>query len=164
MRLLLLLALMVPTPEGFRESVRLEPISSAVSGKPTFVLCARTDSAWQAKLSPWPYLRAADAITFHDEDGSYFARLTCQRLEGWLRGKNAPTPAELGRAVLSLVHEANHVRGVIDESDADCAALRQMPAVLKRWFGIKRAKTLRAVMNAAWADHRAAPAVYRTSC
>lgn len=151
-------------PVGFRESARLQPIAAGLAERPVFVRCATSESAWAAMLAPWDLPAGVDALTFPDNAGSYLAPRTCRELEGWLRGKSAPTPQRLGVVVLSLVHETMHLRGVDPEAEAECAALRAMPAVLRRWFGIKRAVTLRAVMNAAWANHRTKPVAYRTLC
>lgn len=164
MVMLLLVAALLGTPDGFRESVRLAPAVSHVAGKPAFVRCATTDGAWSAMLMRWSLPRDVDALTFPNENGTYFSRPTCRALEGWMRGKNAPSPAELGPVALSLAHEAQHVRGIIDEGEAECRAVRHLPTLLRQWFGIRRAVTLKRVMTAAMSNHRAKPAEYRAVC
>jgi hypothetical protein len=153
-----------PPPDGFRDSTRLGAIATALTGRPVYVRCATTNAAWKELLEPWDLHPATDALTFPDLEGSYFAARGCKALEGWLRGKAAPFPETLGVYVLSLVHETEHLRGVNTESGAECAALRKMPNVLRRWFGIKRATVLRAVMDGAWESHRLKPREYRTAC
>lgn len=151
-------------PEGFRDSARLTPIASGLAGRPVFIRCAVSVEAWQAMLKPWDFPSTVDGLTFPDNAGSYFAPRTCRALEGWLRGKNAPTPAILGIYALSLVHETEHLRGVNTEAGAECAALKELPAVLTRWFKIKSVTIRKAVMKAAWANHRAKPAAYTSDC
>ncbi len=36
------------------------------------------------------------------------------------------------RAVYALVHESEHARGIVDEHQADCAALHDFPMVIRR--------------------------------
>lgn len=161
MTLLLLLALLVPTPEGFRESARLTPIAGAIAGKPSSVICARTDTAWTALLAPYDFPPNVDAITLRDEPITYLSPPTCRRLEGWLRGKNAPTLRDLGVVALSFTHEAMHLRGILGEREAECGALQRLPAVLKTHFKVRRADSLRIAMAAARANHLKKPLAYR---
>lgn len=166
MTLLLLLALMVPVPDGFRESARLEPAVSHVARQPAAVACARTIVPWATQVAATgggdPRLIGGYALV--DERAVHLAPWTCQQLEGWLRGKNVPTIKQFAGSALALVHEAIHLRGVMDEAVTQCTALRELPAVLRRYFGVKRAVMLRKLMAAAWALHRSAPVEYRRLC
>lgn len=85
-------------------------------------------------------------------------------LEGWLRGKNAPPIRDLATSVFLLVHESMHLRGITDESAADCTALKLLPTVLRKNFGVKKAATMKTMMAAAWAAHRASSAEYKRLC
>ena len=152
------------TPEGFRESARLTPIASDVSGKPVFVRCATSEATWEAFLRPWDLPPRIQGLTFPDNDGTYLKPTVCRALEGWLRGRSAPSVETLGVMALVLAHEAVHTRGVDDESVTDCTALRELPSVLRRWFAVRRQAALRVAMNAAWAAHRSRPPVFRTVC
>lgn len=86
---------------------------------------------------------------------------TCRALEGWLRGKNVPTLKQLAIQSLTLVHELMHTRGIRGEGDAECAALRALPGVLRVHFHVRDAVTLRKVMQLARADNAAKPYEYR---
>lgn len=166
MRLLLLVLALAGPPEGFRESARLGPIASAVAGAPAAVYCARTTPAWAAQIAATgggdPRLIGGYAMVA--ESAMHLSPWTCRQLEGWLRGKSVPTLAQFAGSTLLLVHEAIHLRGTTDESVTQCTALRDLPGVLTRRFGVKRAKTRRAIMAAAWRLHRSSPAEYRRLC
>ncbi|MCR4340517.1 MAG: hypothetical protein NUW01_11620, partial [Gemmatimonadaceae bacterium] len=152
-------------PDGFRESVRLTPIAAEIAGKPVLVRCAQTFDAWAAQVAATgggnPYQIGGYTLVADGE--THLSPWTCQHIEGWLRGKNVPSLARFASSVLLLVHETVHLRGELDESVADCTALRELPGVLTRRFGIKRAVTRRAIMAAAWVRHRA-QAEYRVLC
>jgi hypothetical protein len=53
----------------------------------------------------------------------------------------------------TLVHEALHVRGLSDERETECAAIRELPRWLRSQFGIRKPKTLRLVMKGARWSH-----------
>lgn len=153
--------------DGFRTSTRLSPIASGVTGRPVTVWCARTPVIWRdAVQALYPTLLGSTRglAGVPDADSMQLAPWVCQTLEGWLRGKNAPSPENLGREILTLVHESIHLRGVVDEGLADCAALPLVPGVARTSFKIRSAKVLRAVVQAAWADHNGKGAAYRGPC
>ena len=153
-------------PEGFRETTRLQPIAVALSPA-ALVYCSMSNTAWQADITVrFPSLDWT-RVGGYRARGTSDVRLapwTCRALEGWLRGKSVPTLTMLGRHALTLTHELMHTRGINDESETDCAALREMPAMLRTWFKVRNTVTLRTIMAAAWADHRSKPAAYRTVC
>lgn len=140
-------------PEGFRESVRLTPRAQAISGNPEAVIyCARTYAAWETKVlefhgtsTPPHLVRGMTVIT---QGVVYLTRPVCLALENWIRGKPA-SAWDVGVSALVLAHEAMHLRGVINELEAECPALRALPATLRRHFGVKKQKTLRAMLAAA---------------
>jgi hypothetical protein len=113
----------------------------------------------------WSFVYSKQKNVPRDKRGeARYSPWVCQRLEGWLRGKNVPTRYLFAASTLTFLHELVHARGVRDESVADCTALREMPGVLGRYFGVKRATTLRALMALAWQEHRLKPASYQTVC
>jgi hypothetical protein len=69
--------------------------------------------AWRG-FAPRIYLKQ------HVCDGANAAATTC-------RSRTCPA-AEVGAALLVLVHEAMHVAGVTDETAAECAALDRVPS------------------------------------
>lgn len=60
--------------------------------------------------------------------------------------------------VYALVHEAEHARGITDEHDADCAALRDFPAV------VRRAGMTAKLISWAKRIHDALPVPYSGAC
>ena len=154
-------------PDGFRESARLTPIASGVTGRPVTVWCARTPAIWRDTVVPlYPGQRWAtlNGYAMVNEPATYLAPWVCQTLEGWLRGKSAPTPEVLGRRLLTLVHEAIHLRGILDEGVTDCTALSLVPGVARASFRIRSAKVLHAVVRAAQDEHNESPVKFRGSC
>lgn len=99
-----------------------------------------------------------------DADSMQLTSRVCQRLEGWLRGKNTPTPEDLGRELRTFVHESVHLRGIVDEGVTDCTALSLIPGIARLNFRVRSAKVLRAVVQAAWAEHYGNGAAYGGSC
>lgn len=166
MRLLLLVLAFTGPPDNFRESARLTPIASHVAGGPIAVHCARTYTAWatQVAATGGGNPRSIGGYALVEAGEIHLAQWTCRQLEGWLRGKNVPPLKQFATAAFGFVHEAIHMRGETDESVVDCAALRELPGVVTRRFGVKRAATRRAIMAAAWAAHRASPLEYRRLC
>lgn len=170
---LLLLAVMVlafasqaqAAPEGFRDSTRLSSIATEIVGKPVVVSCARTKDAWVG-FSNLQGIPGGAARGFADQpDGvAYLTVNVCRALEGWLRGKNAPTILTLGSEALTLVHETMHLRGISNEHAADCAALAELPRVLRIHFRVKSARLLSLAMRSAKAEHDSAPAAYTGAC
>lgn len=153
-------------PEGFRESARLSPIISRVAGVQATVYCASSPATWRdhiAEVYPaaLPRWSSIVALTVRGEDFTRFATWECQALEGWLRGKPV-TAAVLGRAILTLTHEAQHLAGITDEGAAECAGLRLVRSTALRSFRVK--KQLAAVVAAARREHALKPASYRSVC
>lgn len=158
------------TPDGFRESIRLSTIASGVAGRPVTVWCAVTEAAWLEALwgaaSPpganqEQHPSMAGRAGVPDNDSTQLAPLICRTLERWLRGKSTPTIDNLGPAILTLVHESIHLRGVRDEGQAECTALREMVPVAQQSFGIRKRETMRVLMQGAWAEHNFLPPKYR---
>lgn len=134
------------SPPGFRDTPiepRIQRIA-AVGGATAH--CARDAAAWRR------FLRArrigfAYALTDIRRRTAYVGPVVCSQLEAWLRGRRVPVPT-LAHAVFVAGHEAMHLRGIEDESAADCATWRGLRAVAAA-FGIRDARLLariRAVM------------------
>ena len=155
--LIAVLALSVPAfaADGFRESTRLET-KAQVYGVPAVVYCSRTAAIWRDYITPnIPVTRRWTSVQgWHPADTQdvYLYSETCAYIEGWMRGRPVP-PERFGGSLSILLHELQHVRGILDESDATCAALKDLPGVARKLFGVRKAKTLRAVVfgaNAGW--------------
>jgi hypothetical protein len=72
---------------------------------------------------------------------------------------------DAGPAIETLAHEAEHAKGVGDESEAECAALKVTAEVGIRFFGLRgQRRFLRDMLTVAWRQHRALPAAYTHLC
>lgn len=149
-------------PEGFRDSSRLTVRARALSGNDTAaVYCARTYSDWRAKVAEWfdPNVGSgARGLTVYSENSAYIEPASCAALEAWLRGKSVSLWS-VGQGALTLAHEANHLRGIVDERTAECYALRDLPTTLRRHFGVKTTKTLREMLAGAKSLNRRSPTI-----
>lgn len=154
----------VAAPVGFHEARSLEPAASYVARKPVKVWCANTGATWAryvGSADPADTLGetvpGSDALRLHPNVCAVFARfeggsLTPQTLPGY------------ATAIETLTHEAIHARGETDEGVTDCDAIHEMPGVAVRFFHVKAGKHLRALMAAAWREHRTKPAAYASVC
>jgi hypothetical protein len=127
-------------PAGFRDSPvspRVERIA-AVAGAEAY--CARSPDAWRV------FLRArqidfAYGLTDIPLGVAYLAPGICRPLEGWLRGGRVRLTT-LTHAVFVAGHEAMHLRGIVDESSADCETWKRFRSIA-RAFGIRGEATIR---------------------
>lgn len=163
MRLLLLLTLLAPAPEGFRDSTRLTPVASELAGRPVLVRCARTKDAWVALLNEYD-VPSARGLVLPEQDAAYLSTNACRNLEGWLRGKAVPTVATLGVDAFILAHESMHLRGLLNEHDTDCAALKALPQVLRVSFRVKSTRNVLFAVRSAQAAHDSSPPAYAGPC
>lgn len=134
-------------PDGFRESARLTPIAQALSVPDAKVYCALTVVGWREAVKvalPTLDWSAIQGYTSRTERVTFLAPWVCQPLERWKRGKTVPLD-KLGDAMHTLSHESVHLRGVHDEKVADCTALRELRAVARTHFGIRKEKVWRQV-------------------
>lgn len=140
-------------PDGFRESARLIPRAQAISGNAAAVVyCARTYSAWEAKVrefhGPAAKAHLVRGMAAPTASEMYLSRPVCMALESWLRGKPASL-WDVGVSAHTLGHETWHLRGVYDEKVAECSALRALPDILRQHFGVKKPETFRTMVAAA---------------
>lgn len=158
-----MLALVLGAYPGTHEEPRLEAAASYVAGKPVSVWCADSREAWTALVVPFGGSPNANGFSFVGGTEAYFSVPVCDELLEWPR-------TSLGRGVLTLSHEATHLRGVRDESATECAALAFVPAVASGWYVTRdyfenmTPWVLRDVVDAAWASHRALPPAYTRDC
>lgn len=134
-------------PEGFRTSKSLSVRAAKIVGKPTPVYCARTAGAW-AEFMVGRGSPHVDGLTSMPERYVHLPIRNCVPLERWLRGKRVPL-RRLGVALHVFAHELQHARGIRNEATADCTALRVLPTIAHRYFGVKSPRTLRALTRAA---------------
>jgi hypothetical protein len=160
---LLAVASMLP---GFHEAPALEHPASFVAGKPAHVYCADSFQSWGEALKSvyGPGVYPTAFTTYPGSDESYIGPgFDCAVPLAAAAGKKVDV-AVLGAKLLQLVHEAIHQRGEADEGKTECAALHEMPRVAVKFFHVKPGKQLRALMAAAWGDHRRRPPAYQSVC
>lgn len=152
-------------PAGFVEAPGLEPAASFAAGKPVTVACAASMYDWRdfttargSKITPEGTASSVGGdVAFLDPD-------VCYRLTRALR-KPPIDAAVFAEYLTVLVHESEHLRGLRDESETDCAALAVLPQVAHRFFHYRFHRApLRTLMRYAWESHRRRPAGYRTVC
>jgi hypothetical protein len=146
----------------FKPSPRLAPAASFVAGKPVVVLCAASDADWTKYLHG---LGATDAngATVPGSSETRLSAIVCRYL-AWRLGGKTPSLFPLAAAVETLTHESIHARGEVDEGKTDCAAMHEMVAVSRRFFGVTSRKTLRSLMAFAWQFHARQSPPYKTVC
>lgn len=158
-------------PAGVHQEQRLEPPASWIAEKPVTVYCGDDVAAWPqvvARLAPnlRPTVGAFASAVGGDEE--YLAPQFCNALLAWPHAWL--NSYALGGPLLTLIHEAVHLRGIRDESLTDCTALAAIASVAVRWFVTRNIFEnmvpwlLREVEVGAWGSHYAAPPEYRTLC
>lgn len=150
-------------PDGFSESASLTPIARSIGSPEAIVYCALTAATWRDAVNgvlPAAVWSNTDGYTYGASGQTFLAPWICKPLEDWKRGRTvAPDP--LGRALLAIVHESVHLRGVSAENVAECTALREVHSVARAHFGIKREATWRKVWRGVLTAHSRTPAEYR---
>lgn len=148
---------------GFVKSSVLAPAASFVAGKPVTVLCAGSDSAWDAyKVAAYGANDGGNGSTVAGSSTIRLSYLVCESIRLHLQGRVVPLKT-LGPTIEVLTHESIHARGVSDEGVADCDAIRQMPNVATTFLHFTT-KTLALLMTAARAWRNTEAAAYRTVC
>lgn len=162
----LVAAVALTVPAGFVENAKLDARASWVAQKPVAVYCARTDADWAAFLSS-----VNDTVT--DANGvtitvggteAYLSARTCYPLLARLR-KHPFSLLALGAAVEVVAHESFHMRGVVDEGQAECDAYSIVNDYLVAQWGFKRGSVAyMTAFNGARNTHRSLPPAYRAVC
>lgn len=105
----------------------LDAIASSVAGKPLSVWCENNDADWDHRIAA-AYGQPGYTVLGFTRPGvepvAYLAPQICTSLQIALRdGPHAAGLAPLALALLTLLHESVHQRGILDESVTDCTAL-----------------------------------------
>ena len=149
---------------GFYEAKSLEPAASFVAGKPAVVFCAESNRTWNEFLTVTGDAgRVAAGSTVPGSGDEKLYPLACRTLLGHLEGK-PQRPAFLALSILTLVHEAFHMRGAWNEGETDCDAFRAMPRVAVEFFHVRPGAQLRELMAQASDWRGREPLWYRTYC
>lgn len=145
----LVVAAVIAAPPGFFPAPKLQPAASSVAGKPVKVWCAKNGAIWHAVASP----DATGYVPIVGGHEMWLSNLACANLHAWLNGKNPPNSEAVAGSMLTLGHEAEHLRGERDEAMTDCAALRAMPAMVRKFFPLKGRISMHDLMALAWDYH-----------
>lgn len=92
-------------------------VATAAAGKPTAVHCENSWDVWVANG-----LGDVNGVVFHGYDVAFISPRQCETLWALAWGENVGS-YYAASALLTLLHEAMHIRGVVDEGEADCLAL-----------------------------------------
>lgn len=136
---LVLLALAVASvamaaPANNLPSANLDAVATAVAGKPVAVWCEASDADWHAAMGGLGYHGYEVAgLTWIDRPVVYVSPTVCYTLHAALRGDTSAGEFWLGLAMLTLVHEAVHQRGIRDEAVTECLAMKLIPDVAQRF-------------------------------
>lgn len=138
------LAADTPTP-------KLDEIASVVAGKAVTVHCEIDDAEWNARIVEVSkgLLQGyeVDGYAFPNTTRLFLAPQACRPLLAALEVRvNFTTAYEFSVGLVTLIHEATHLRGLLGEGEADCEAVREAPSYIDD-FGIPAKTTLRRVVR-----------------
>lgn len=136
---------------GFRESVRLSPRASMIVGQPVRVYCTGDRDLWADYVIGEGWIAGTEGFANFDRGEAYLAPWVCSPLERWVRGKTVPL-RDLAVGIRVLIHESIHLRGIHDETTAECGSVREARRWARDLFGVKRAAALRQVVTYVRAD------------
>lgn len=156
----LLAAIALTVPPGFREAPQFEPAASFVAAKPVHVYCALTAAVINATVGA----NASDVQGATPVIGGnviYLSPLTCAFLNAWRNGKKPKNLYGVAGSLQTLAHESEHAKGIPDETDADCASLKWMVPMTRKFFPLRKRITMHNLMAIAWEMHYAKAPEYR---
>lgn len=141
---------------GVRDA-RLSGIASAIVGKPVTVRCA--------SFATLREISGADnaGVTVYATRTIYFATPGCDVL-AQVKGRPETRTTWGGSSLRTFVHETWHMRGITDESETECRALREIGQVALQRFHVTDRRWLHDAIGYAWAGHRSLPADYTRLC
>lgn len=181
--------LMASAARGAYQDQRLNAVATAVAGHPVVVSCATGVHEWAKFEDTAKYTFETDGFTYiGGASVIYLAPRICDTLEADLHaGPESAGAYWNGLAIKVLLHEASHQAGLVDESDAECNALKLVKKYAVETFGYKASVTrvtyvkvrdghykrvVKMVPNPALAQvqswalywHRLLPASYQVGC
>lgn len=149
---------------GFWANAKLAPAAASVAGKKVSVNCFTTRAAFVAFVAASDN-PVADVQGFVPVTGGtvmYLSPETCAYLDAWLNGKKVANLYGVAGSMLTLAHEAEHLKGLADETDTDCAALRALPRMVTKFFPLKGRESMHDLMFDAWRGHSSKAPQYQT--
>lgn len=113
----------VPLIRHAQLEAELADVASALAGTEVTVRCETVGEAWVQAHPERGYVRiGADGVP---ERHAVITYDTCRDLQAWVRSDHRSTTDAQVVAVHVLAHEAMHMRGLVDEAKAECAALQR---------------------------------------
>ena len=111
----------------------LEPAASYAAGKHVRVTC--NPGLRTLGFTPFP---GATSFSVNDQ--------VCRPLLAWQRRRPADV-YEFAFGLMVLAHEAQHSKGIADETEATCRAIALLPVLVRRYFPLRGRTTIRNVVN-----------------
>jgi hypothetical protein len=193
---LVALAASTAATAGDWPNATFDAVATEVAGHPVHAYCEDSNWDWES-LTHSVGIAGGDLYGFAPYGGNvlFVSPLICESLHIALEiGYQDAGLAHFSRALLVLIHESMHSRGIVDEGEADCTALPLVAPMAVKYFkvpqtvsqlrvvtrfrkvGKKRVKVQVVVQQQvpnpdlarlqAWAKawHDAAPPAYRGNC
>lgn len=170
-----------PNPPG-----TINAIASAVAGKPATVTCTFNADVWDEQVQAATFNQRRGSTVagyaFTGGDVAHLGPQACYALyDGLIYGPVWAGVGPLAFGLLTLLHEAVHLRGVLNEGETDCIALGlvraytdevgvratvAVPVNDRGRYTIKRKVNplISLVVKAAQAHHNNRPVEYRGNC
>lgn len=128
---------------AWAHSANVDALASEVAGKPVSVHCETNADTWRELVNqnfePDPISNMIAGFTNLREAKVFLGPQICQALiqaERFGAVNAGLLPFSL--AILTLVHETIHQRGITDENQTSCAAKKETPAIAEKYYGIKQ--------------------------
>lgn len=149
MRLLVIilaaLALAAPAAAVNLPDPRLDQVATAVAGHPVTAWCETDDIAWNDMFAAYGDRgELVQGFTFIGTPVIYLSPKVCLTLRAAIYyGYREAGLYWFSGALLTLVHESVHQRGIPDEGVTDCTALSLLPSVATLFWGFHAKRTVR---------------------
>jgi len=102
---------------------RLDAAASELAGARVRVHCQTTGESFVHAGSEWGWVPTGSNGL--PEKHTVLSKVACQHLASWIRSDHrSPTEKEV-MAVHVLTHEAMHMKGMLNEAEAECAAMQR---------------------------------------
>jgi hypothetical protein len=141
---LVLAATVGPARAGNQPHPTLDAVASEVAGRPVTVRCENSEGEWTATVAAIAGSppRAGGYVHGVDSTVVYLAPSECLPLHHALSADYKRAGIyPLTSSLLTLAHEAVHLRGITDEGVAECTALPLVPELAVKYFGVPRSVT-----------------------
>ncbi len=113
----------IPLIRHAQLEARLASVASELAGTQVTVRCETVGEAWLEAHPERGFVRfGADGVP---ERHAVITYDTCQDLASWVRSDHRGTTEDQMIAVHVLTHEAMHMRGLVNEASAECAAVQR---------------------------------------